>query len=148
MAAQWRGVYHDGPIAVRIVPNQESYVVGDTFRLSITATNTSDRQVLVRRNWREQLTLYHIHPTTGEQIEWPGRVCVATWVDSSDVVRLEPGEGYTVQRLVRTWIPDDIATFDFRLKLTGVKDYAYRYDMWQGIAWSNALRVTVSPKPE
>ncbi len=143
----WHGIYHDGPIAVRIAPNQKSYVVGDTFRLTVTATNTSDHDVLMRKNWNEQLVLYHIHPTTGEQVEWPGRVCVATWLDSSDVVRLKPGQDYAVKRLIRRWIPEDVSTFEFRLKLVGVKDYARRFDTWQGIAWSNALRITVRPKP-
>jgi hypothetical protein len=144
--AGWRGVYHDGPVSVHIVPNQKLYHVGDTFRLSIKATNTSDRALLIKRDWKEQLVLYHLHPTTGEQIEWPGKLLIATWMDSSDVVRLEPNESYTVKRDVRVWTADDVATFHFRLKLGGVKDYGRKFDMWQGIAWSNAITLTVRPK--
>jgi hypothetical protein len=150
-AGQWRGVYHDAPIAVHITPNRDTFAVGDTFRLDITATNTSDRDVLLRRNWREQLVLYHLLLTStstsalASQVEWPGQACVATWVDSSDVVVLKPGESYTRNRYIRVWIPEDAATFEFRVKLVGVKDYAYRYDMWQGVAWSNAITLTVRP---
>jgi hypothetical protein len=146
-AAQWRGVYHDGPIAVRITPNKKDFHVGDTFRLTITATNTSDRDLLIKKDWKEQLVFYHIHPTTGEQIEWPGRALIATWLDSTDVVRLKPDESYTVNRNVRIWIPDDVARFQFRLKLVGVKDYGRKFDTWQGIAWSNAITLTVKPQP-
>ena len=146
-AGQWRDVYHDGPISVHIKPNKKVYVVGDTFRLSIAATNTSDRDVLIKRDWKEQLVLYHLHPSTGEQIEWPGQLLIATWMDSSDVVRLEPNQSYTVNRYVRTWIPEDVSTFQFRLKLGGIKDYGRKFDMWQGIAWSNAVTLTVKPKP-
>jgi len=141
----WRGVYDDAPIAVHITPNKKVFHVGDTLRLNITATNTSDRAVLLKRDWKEQLVFYHIHPTTGEQVEWPGRVLIATWLDSTDVVRLKPGKSYTVKRDVRVWIPDDVATFPFRLKLVGVKDYGRRFDTWQGIAWSNAITLTVRP---
>ncbi len=146
-AAQWHGVYDDAPISVHIAPNKEVYQVGDSFRLSITATNTSDRDLLIKRDWKEQLVFYHIHPTTGEQIEWPGQLLIATWIDSSDVVRLEPNQSHTVDRYVRTWIPEDASTFQFRLKLGGIKDYAYKFDMWQGIAWSNPIALTVKPKP-
>jgi len=143
----WRGVYDDAPIAVHITPNKKVFHVGDTLRLNITATNTSDRAVLLKRDWKEQLVFYHIHPTTGEQVEWPGRVLIATWLDSTDVVRLEPGESYTVKRDIRVWIPEDASTFQFRLKLVGVKDYGRRFDTWQGIAWSNAITLTVKPRP-
>jgi hypothetical protein len=143
----WRGVYDDAPIAVHITPSQKVYQVGDSFRLSITATNTSDRDLLIKRDWTEQLVFYHLHPTTGEQIEWPGKVLIATWMDSTDVVRLEPNQSYTVNRYVRTWIPEDVATFQFRLKLVGIKDYGRKFDMWQGIAWSNAATLTVKPRP-
>jgi hypothetical protein len=143
----WRGVYSDGPVSVHITPNHKTFSVGDTFRLTITATNTSDRDLLIKRDWKEQLVLYHIHPTTGEQIEWPGRLLIATWMDSSDVVRLKPNQTYTVDRYIRVWIPEDVSTFQFRLKLGGIKDYAYKFDMWQGIAWSNAITLTVKPKP-
>jgi hypothetical protein len=146
-AAQWHGIYHDGPISVHITPNQKSFVVGDTFRLSITATNTSDRDLLIKRDWKEQLVFYHLHPTTGEQVEWPGKVLVATWMDSIDVVRLEPNQSYTDNRYVRTWIPEDASTFQFRLKLVGIKDYGHKFDTWQGIAWSNPITLTVKPKP-
>jgi hypothetical protein len=143
--AGWHGVYQDGPIAVHIVPNKSVCQVGDTFRLAITAKNTSDRDLLIKRDWKEQLVFYHLHPATGEQIEWPGRVLIATWLDSSDVVRLKPDESYTVKRDVRVWTPDDVATFQFRLKLVGVKDYGRKFDTWQGIAWSNAITLTVEP---
>jgi hypothetical protein len=146
-AAEWHGVYDDAPLSVHITPDKEVYQVGDSFRLSITATNTSDRGLLIKRNWKEQLVFYHIHPTTGEQIEWPGKLLIATWMDSSDVVRLEPAQSYTVDRYVRTWIPEDASTFQFRLALGGIKDYAYKFDMWQGIAWSNPITLTVRPKP-
>jgi hypothetical protein len=122
------------------------YHVGDTFRLRVTATNTSDRDVLIKRDWKEQLVFYHLHPTTGEQIEWPGQVLVATWMDSTDVVRLKPGKSYSVERGVRVWTPDDVATFPFRSKLVGVKDFGHEFATWQGIAWSNALTLTVKPK--
>jgi len=144
---QWHGVYDDAPISVHITPDKEVYQVGDSFRLSITATNTSDRDLLIKQDWKEQLVFYHIHPTTGEQIEWPGKLLIATWMDSSDVVRLEPNESYTVDRYVRTWILEDASTFQFRLALGGIKDYAYKFDMWQGIAWSNAIELTVKPEP-
>jgi hypothetical protein len=143
----WRGIYADGPVSVHITPNHNTFLVGDTFRLDITATNTSDRDLLVKRNWKEQLVLYHIHPTTGEQIEWPGQLLMATWMDSSDVVRLGPNQTYKVNRYIRVWIPEDASTFQFRLKLGGVKDYAYKFDMWQGIAWSNPITLTVKPMP-
>jgi hypothetical protein len=177
-AAQWRGIYDDAPIAVRITPNKKVFHVGDTFRLAISATNTSDRDLLIKRDWKEQLVFYHLLPSSRAprparripgprsldsgpqstvpgpesleaplQVEWPGRALIATWIDSTDVVRLRPGESYTVNRDVRVWIPDDVATFQFRLKLVGVKDYGRKFDMWQGIAWSNAITLTVKPKP-
>jgi len=158
----WRGVYDDAPIAVHITPNRKVFRVGDTFRLAITATNTSDRAVLLKRDWKEQLVFYHLRPrdmtvlsdnpdrvpkAEDEQVEWPGRALIATWLDSTDVVRLEPGESYTVKRDIRVWIPEDASTFQFRLKLVGVKDYGRRFDTWQGIAWSNAITLTVKPRP-
>jgi len=144
VAGQWHGVYDDAPIAVRLEAGKSGYRVGDTFRIEVTATNTSDRGVLVRRDWKEQLVFYHIHPTTGEQVEWPGRVNNATWLDSGDVVRLKPGASYSVRRAVRVFIPDDVSTFEFRVKLVGVKDYGMRFDTWQGEAWSNAVRIAVA----
>ena len=62
------------------------------------------------------------------------------------MVRLEPNESYTVKRDVRVWTTDDVATFPFRLKLGGIKDYGHKFDMWQGIAWSDAITLTVRPK--
>ncbi len=165
MAAQWRGVYHDGPIAVRITSNKKVFHAGDTFRLAITATNTSDRDLLIKRDWKEQLVFYHLlrpsllvrspqSPVPSPQslvpplqVEWPGRALIAAWLDSTDVVLLKPDERYTVSRDVRVWIPDDVASFQFRLKLVGVKDYGRRFDTWQGIAWSNAITLTVKPQP-
>jgi len=144
--AGWRGIYDDAPIAVRIAPDKKVYHVGDTLGLAITATNTSDRDLLIKRDWKEQLVFYHLHPKTGEQIEWPGQVLVATWIDSSDVVLLKPNESYTVRWDVRVWTPDDVATFPFRVKLVGIKDYGREFDTWQGIAWSNAINLTVRPK--
>ena len=144
--ASWHGVYDDAPIAVRIRPNKKVYQVGDSFRLNITTTNTSDRALLIKKDWQEQLVFYHLHPTTGEQIEWPGKVLIASWMDSTDVVRLEPNQSYTVNRYVRTWIPEDVSTFHFRLKLVGIKDYGRKFDTWQGIAWSNPITLTVKPK--
>ena len=141
--AGWRGIYSDAPISAHITPNKKHYHVGDTFRLSIKATNTSDRDLLIKKDWREQVVFYHIHPTTGEQIEWPGQLLIATWVDSSDVVRLKSNEGYTVKRDVRVWTTDDVATFPFRLKLGGVKDYGHKFAVWRGIAWSNAIALSV-----
>jgi hypothetical protein len=145
-AGQWRGVYDDAPISVHITPDKKLYHVGDTFRLSITATNTSDRALLIKKDWKEQLMFYHIHPTTGEQVEWPGQLLIATWMDSSDVVRLDPDKSYAVKRDVRVWTTDDVATFPFRLKLGGIKDYGHRFDTWQGFAWSNPITLTVKPK--
>jgi len=142
----WHGVYHDGPVSVHIASNQKVFQVGDSFRLSITATNTSDRNLLTKRDWEEQLVFYHINPSTGEQVEWPGKLLIATWMDSTDVVRLEPNQGYTVNRYVRTWIPEDVSTFQFRVKLGGIRDYGRKFDMWQGIAWSNAITLTVKPR--
>ena len=114
------------------------YSVGDSFRLNITATNTSDRDLLIKKDWSEQLVFYHLLPGSSptpsrqsslapnpqplvpfQQVEWPGQVLVATWIDSSDVVLLKPNESYTVRRDVRVWTPDDVATFLFRL-FTGV----------------------------
>jgi len=146
LAAQWRGIYDDAPIAVHITPNKKVYQVGDSFRLTITATNTSDRELLIKQDWQEQLVFYHIHPTTGEQIEWPGQLLIATWMDSSDAVRFAPNESYRVKRDVRVWTADDAATFPFRLKLGGIKDLGHKFAMWQGIAWSNAIALTVRPK--
>ncbi len=146
--ADWHGVYDDAPISVHIKPSKRLYHVGDTFRLSITATNTSDRDLLIKRDWNEQLVFYHIHPGTGEQIEWPGQLLLATWVDSSDVVRLAPNESYTIKRDIRVWTTDDVATFPFRLKLGGIKDYGHKFAMWRGIAWSNAITLTVRPNPQ
>jgi len=143
-AGPWHGVYDDAPLAVKIRADRASYHIGDTFRIWVTATSTSDRPVLLRRNWKEQLVFYHIHPTTGEQIEWPGRINNATWLDSTDVVRLKPGASYSVLRLVRVFIEDDVSTFEFRVKLCGVKDYGRKFDTWQGEAWSNAIKVTVT----
>jgi len=145
--ASWHGIYDDAPIAVHITPSKTVYQVGDSFRLSITATNTSDRALLIKKDWKEQLVFYHLHPATGEQIEWPGKMLIATWMDSTDVVRLEPNQSYTVNREVRTWIPEDVSRFQFRLKLVGIKDYGCKFDMWQGIAWSNPITLTVKPKP-
>ena len=165
----WHGIYSDAPIAVHVTPSKNVYHVGDTFRLSITATNTSDRDLLIKRDWKEQLVFYHLMPqvrdsgsgadsgirtpvpspqppTPFRQIEWPGQLLIATWMDSSDVVRLEPNESYTVKRDVRVWTADDVATFPLRLKLGGVKDFGHKFDMWQGIAWSNAITLTVRPK--
>jgi len=90
-----------------------------------------------------KLSYYHLQPQTGEQIEWPGRVCNAAWVDSADVVQLAPGRNYVETRGIRMFTADDVCEFDFRLKLWGIKDFARRFDTWQGIAWSNLLRVTV-----
>ena len=146
-AGQWRGIYDDAPLAVHISSTRKVYQVGDSSRLSITATNTSDRALLIKKDWKEQLVFYHLHPTTGEQVEWPGNVLIATWMDSTDVVRLEPNQNYTVSRYVRTWIPEDVSTFQFRLKLVGIKDYGRKFDMWQGIAWSNPITLTVKPRP-
>lgn len=143
-AAEWHGVFHDAPLAVALKAEQPSYRVGDTFRIRVTATNSSDRPVLVRRDWREQVVCYHINPTTGEQIEWPGRINTATWLDSSDVVRLKPGASYSVLTPKHIFGEDDVATFEFRVKLCGVKDFARKYDTWQGQAWSNAIKVTVA----
>jgi hypothetical protein len=155
--AGWHGVYQDGPIAIRIVPSKKVYQVGDSFRLTITATNTSDRDLLIKRDWKEQLVFYHLLPSSldprpsplapSSQVEWPGKVLIATWMDSTDVVRLEPNQSYTVNRYVRTWIPEDVATFQFRLKLVGIKDYGRKFDMWQGIAWSNPITLTFKPRP-
>jgi hypothetical protein len=145
--AGWHGVYDDAPVSVHITPNHKTFSVGDTFRLTITATNTGDRNLLMKRDWKEQLVLYHIHPVTGEQVEWPGRLLVATWMDSSDVVRLKPNQSYTVNRYIRVWTPEDVSTFQFRLKLGGIKDYGRKFDTWQGIAWSNAVTLTVKPGP-
>jgi hypothetical protein len=50
-------------------------------------------------------------------------------------------------RAIRVWVPEDVSTFQFRLKLGGVKDYGRKFDMWQGIAWSNAIALTVKPRP-
>ncbi len=86
----WHGICHDGPVTVHISPNRKTFSVGDTFRLDITVANTSDRDLLIRWNWNEQIMLYHIHSTTDEQIEWSGQLCIATWMDSSDVVKLSP----------------------------------------------------------
>jgi hypothetical protein len=102
--------------------------------------------VLLRKNWREQVVFYHLQPRTGEQVEWPGRVNTATWLDSSDVVRLGPESSYSVGPRVRVFGPDDAAAFDFRVKLCGVKDYGRRYTTWQGVAWSNSIRVTVKSR--
>lgn len=144
--ASWHGIYDDAPIAVHITASKKVYQVGDSFRLNITATNTSDRDLLIKKDWKEQLVFYHLRPTTGEQIEWPGKVLIATWMDSADVVRLKPNQSYTVKRYVRTWIPEDVATFQFRLKLVGIKDYGRKFDTWQGVAWSNPITLTVRPK--
>jgi hypothetical protein len=157
----WHGVYQDGPIAVHITPSRRVYQVGDSFRLQITATNTSDRDVLIKRDWAEQLAFYHLRPrdmtelsdksdrvpkAEDEQVEWPGNVLIATWMDSSDVVRLRPNESYVVNREIRVWTPDDVATFPFRLKLVGIKDYGRKFDMWQGVAWSNPVTLTVKAR--
>jgi hypothetical protein len=152
--ASWHGIYDDAPIAVHITPSKRVYQVGDSFRLSITATNTSDRALLIKRDWNEQLVFYHIPPhapspqplAPSSQVEWPGKVLVATWMDSTDVVRVEPNQSYTVNRYVRTWIPEDVSTFQFRLKLVGIKDYGRKFDMWQGNAWSNPITLSVRPK--
>ena len=144
--ASWHGVYDDAPIALYITASKKVYQVGDSFRLNITAFNTSDRDLLIKKDWKEQLVFYHLHPSTGEQIEWPGKVLIATWMDSSDVVRLQPNQSYAVKRYVRTWIPEDVATFRFRVKLVGIKDYGRKFDTWQGIAWSNPITLTVRPK--
>ena len=158
----WHGVYDDSPIAVHITSNRKVFHVGDTFRLIVTATNTSDRDVLLKRDWKEQLVCYDIaaHDIAGgdvtqsssigivsqaEQVEWPGRVLTATRMDSADVVRLRPNESHTVNREVRAWTADDVATFSFRLKLVGAKDLSHNFDMWHGVAWSNAVTLTVRP---
>lgn len=147
-AARWRRVYDDAPIRVRLRPVKPRFFVGETLRVSIYAVNTSDREVLLRRNWREQIVCYHIHPYTGEQIEWPAYINTATWLDSSDIVRLLPGDSFGMVRNIKELIPEDVATFDFRVKLVGVKDYGRRFDTWEGEAWSNPIRITVARRPE
>jgi len=144
---EWQGVYHDAPLNLRLSSDKPRYAVGDTFRIQLAVTNSSDRPVLLRRDWREQLVLYHIHPTTGEQVEWPGRVRIATQVDSADVVSLRPGASYESGRPVRVFIEEDVAEFDFRVKLVGPKDLYGRYAMWQGHVWSNPIRVVVTGRP-
>lgn len=139
----WHGVYHDGPIAVTIVANRPSYRAGDTFRLRVRATNQSDRSVLLKTGWREQLSCYHLHPLTGEQIEWPGRVLRAAPLESTEVVRLAPGRSHEESRDVRVFVPADASTFQFRLTLRGVRDLTGRVDAWQGVVWSNPISVTV-----
>lgn len=139
----WRGVYHDGPIAVTIAADRQSYRAGDTFRLRVRATNRSDRSVLVKTGWREQLSCYHLHPLTGEQVEWPGRVLRAAPLESTDVVRLVPGQSHEECRSVRVFVPADVSQFQFRLTLCGVRDLTGSVDAWQGIAWSNPIAVTV-----
>jgi hypothetical protein len=139
----WHDVYDDAPLQLRLRPSKVTYAVGDTFRISLEAVNTSDHAVLLRRDWREQLVYYHIHPNTGEQVEWPGRVRIATVVDSNDVVTLRPGGSYGVSRPIKVLIGEDVATFDFRVKMVGPKDLNARYAMWQGQVWSNPIRVTV-----
>jgi hypothetical protein len=62
------------------------------------------------------------------------------------VVRLKPGGKYSGTRFIRILTPDDVATFDFRVKLGGVKDYGRRFATWQGVAWSNPIKITVKPK--
>ncbi|MEO0073678.1 MAG: hypothetical protein ABIK43_03315 [candidate division WOR-3 bacterium] len=145
--ARWRRVYDDAPIRLRLRPVRSRYFVGETLRVSIYAVNTSDREVLIRRNWREQIVCYHIHPYTGEQIEWPAYINTATWLDSSDVVRLQPGDSFGMVRNIKELIPEDAATFDFRVKLVGVKDYGRRFNTWEGEVWSNPIRLTVTRRP-
>jgi hypothetical protein len=142
----WHDIYHDAPLDLRLNSDRQRYAVGDTFRIQLAATNSSDRTVLLRRDWREQLVLYHIHPTTGEQVEWPGRVRIATQVDSTDVVSLKPGESFEFERPVRIFIDEDVAQFDFRVKLVGPKDLHGRHAMWQGHVWSNPIKVVVTAK--
>lgn len=144
-AGRWQRVYDDAPVRVHLRSLRPAFRVGDTMRVSVYAVNTSDREVLLRRNWREQLVCYHIHPTTGEQVEWPNYINTATWLDSADVVRLAPGDSYGMVRNIKELIQEDVATFDFRVKLVGVKDYAGRFATWQGEAWSNPVRITVRP---
>lgn len=141
--AGWRGIYDDAPIALRIHPDRARYRVGDTFRIVLTAWNTSDRPVEMRRDWREQVSYYHLHPATGQQIEWPGRVCNAARVEAADVLRLRPGERYSVTRAIRLFSADDVAEFQFRVKLWGVRDLNCRFSLWEGQVWSNSVRVTV-----
>jgi len=136
-------VYDDAPFRVHLAAVKPAFRVGDTMRVGIYALNTSDRDVLLRRNWREQVVCYHIHPATGEQVEWPTYVCNAAWLDSADVVRLAPGDSFGMVRNIKELIPEDVATFEFRVKLCGVKDYGRRFDTWRGEAWSNPVRVTV-----
>lgn len=144
---KWLGVYHDAPLVLHLESDRPRYAVGDTFRIRLTATNSSDRTVVLRRDWREQLVLYHIHPTTGEQVEWPGRVRIATQVESTDVVSLKPGASHEFERPIRVFIDEDVSEFDFRVKLVGPKDLYGRYAMWQGHVWSNPIRVTVRNRP-
>jgi hypothetical protein len=141
--AGWHGIYDDAPVRVRVAASRRVFHVGDTFELQVTALNTSDRTLLLRRDWREQLSFYHLHPQTGEQVEWPGRVCNAAVIDSNDVVRLDPGERYSVKRRLKVLTGDDVAEFDFRVRLWGVKDYGERFRMWAGSAWSGPIRVRV-----
>lgn len=145
---RWRRVYDDAPIRVHLRPAKSRFSVGETLRVSIYAVNTSDRVVLIRRNWREQIVCYHLHPRTGEQIEWPTYINTATWLDSNDVVRLQPGDSFGMVRNIKKLIPEDAATFHFRVKLVGVKDYGHRFDTWEGEAWSNPVRITVTGRPE
>jgi hypothetical protein len=147
-ATAWHHVYDDAPLRVHLRPQTPEFRVGDTMRVGIYAVNTSDRDVLLRRNWREQVVLYHIHPITGEQVEWPARINTATWLDSADVVRLLPGDSFGMVRDVKELTVEDIATFELRVKLVGVKDYGRRLATWSGEAWSNPIIVTVVGRAE
>lgn len=141
---RWRDVYDDAPLRLRLSAERRRYTVGDTFRVVLEAKNTSDRPLMIRRNWHEQVVYYHIHPLTGEQIEWPGRVRIATMLDSTDVVTLPPGARYRVVRPVKILIDEDVATFAFRVKFVSPKDLSGRYRMWEGHVWSNPITVTVA----
>ncbi len=144
--AQWHGVYHDSPLALKVRPDRARYHPADTFRITVTATNTSDRPVLLRRNWREQLVFYHLNPLDSFMVEWPGRVNTATWLKPDDTVLVRPGQSYSFSRLVYVFIPEDTLPFQFRVKLVGVKDYGRVFATWQGEVWSPAVRINLSSR--
>ncbi|MBM3322160.1 hypothetical protein FJY69_01570 [candidate division WOR-3 bacterium] len=146
LMAQWHGVYHDSPLALEVRPDRASYHPGDTFRVTVSATNTGDRLLLLRRDWREQLVFYHLNPLDSFMVEWPGRVNTATWLKPDDTVLLRPGQRYSFTRLVYVFIPEDTLPFPFRVKLVGVKDYGRVFATWQGETWSPAIVVNLSPR--
>jgi|WetSurMetagenome_2_1015567.scaffolds.fasta_scaffold88254_2 hypothetical protein len=82
-SAGWHGVNGDGPIAAHTVSDKRVCQVGDSFRPSMTATNTSDRALLF--------------PSANRQVRTANRQSLDLKTGANDVPALAP-EVYFVRQ--------------------------------------------------